>query len=407
MIPLGLKTESFLQATVYLALLTFLASLTFSTALMEISFVVALAGWLLLKVRHPAPFFPLKSKLWAFLLGFIFLSVISFFWSEFPKQSFRGVFKVLKQFFTFWIVAETLQAPHRRKGAFRVLVGIFILLSLDGMWQYLFGRDLLRQIPVEVASSGSRISASFRNYGLLATFIVSFWPLLASQLEEERNKNLLFLTALGSALGGLLLFWTRLRGGWIAFWIGLVFFLGLQRRRLLLGILIAGTLISLFLLPREMTLHLDRLGKEQSLVERFYLWDRAVDVIEARPWTGTGINTYAVAHQKYDRKRSWRVPNYYAHNGYLQIAAETGLPSLVCFLAFLFFYFKNAFRFLGDLSEEGKKHQVIGILAGMVGFLILGLIDTVFHNPQAVMGFWFLAGWGIAVASPEPVRLTR
>lgn len=406
MIRLGLKTEPFLREMVYLAVLTFLAATTFSTALMEISFVVALAGWLLLKIRHPDPF-PFESRMFVFLLGFVFLSVISIFWSEFPKQSIRGVFKVLKQFLTFWIVAETLQTRRRQESAFRVLVGIFIFLALDGMWQYLFGKDLLRQIPIEVASSGSRVSASFHNYGLLAAFVVSFWPLLVSQLEEKAKKSTLFLTALAIVLGGLLLFWTRSRGGWVAFLGGLTFFLWLQGKRFLLGGLVLVALISLFFLPRQMVIHLDSQKKEQSLVERLYLWDRAFQVIEARPWTGTGINTYKVAHEKYDRRGNWRVRGYYAHNGYLQIAAETGLPSLACFLAFLFFYFKNTLRFLTSVLEEGQRRSLIGILAGMAGFLVLGIIDTIFHNPQSVMGFWFLAGWGMAVISPKTGQLTQ
>ncbi len=383
---------------VYLASLVFLASLTFSTALMEISFGVALAGWLLLKMKEKSPLsFPCERKMFFSLLVFVFLSVISFFWSEFPKQSFRGIFKILQQFFIFWITAETLIPQDRRETALRVLVFVFLFLGFDGMWQYVAGKDLLRQIPIEMASSGPRVSASFHNYGLLAAFIISFCPLLVSQLEGKAKKSTLFLTALAIVFGVLLLFWTRLRGGWIAFLAGLAFFLGFQRKRkFLLGILIAGTLVSLFFLPREMTIHLDGLGKEQSLVERLYLWDRAIDVIEARPWTGTGINTYKVAHEKYDQRASWRVKGYYAHNGYLQIAAETGLPSLAFFLAFLFFYFRNAFQFLARGSRKGEKGSLRGILAGVAGFLILGTIDTVFHNPQSVLGFWFLAGWGIA-----------
>lgn len=390
---------------VSLALLVFLASLSFSTALMEISLGVALAGWLLLKMKGKSPLsLPCERKMFISLLAFVLLSSISFFWSEFPKQSFHGVLKIIKQFLIFWIAAEMLVPQDRRETALRVLVFIFLYLGWDGMWQYVAGKDLLRQIPIEAPSPGPRVSASFHNYGLLAAFIISFWPLLVSQLEEKKKKSTLFLTALAIALGGLLLFWTRSRGGWIAFLAGLTFFLWFQRKRVLLGSLMLAALISLFLLPRQMVIHLDSHKKEQSLVERFYLWDRAIQVIRARPWSGTGINTYAVAHQKYDRRKSWRVQNYYAHNGYLQIAAETGLPSLACFLAFLFFYFKNAFRFLTSVSGEGEKRSLIGILAGMAGFLILGTNDTIFHNPQSILGFWLLAGWGVAVTSVRSIE---
>ena len=296
----------------------------------------------------------------------------------------------------FWVVAETLATRERQVTAFTVLTFVFIALGLDGIWQYVFGADLIRRIAFEPASAGPRISASFHNYGLLASFVVSFVPLLFARLEKRRGARHLFSLCLGIALGLLLLFWTRLRGAWIALLGGVLFFLWLDRKKVYVGLVMLAVAVGFLLLPKSMIIHLDAEGKEQSLVERFYLWDRAIQVIEARPWTGTGINTYAVAHQQYDRRHNWRVRNYYSHNGYLQIAAETGLPSLACFLAFLLFYFRGALGLLGRLPDGVEKRSLIGILSGMLNFLILGLIDTIFHNPQAIMGFWFLAGWGIA-----------
>lgn len=389
-----LKTESFLEKWTFCCLLVFLASLSFSNALTEISFGAALGGWALLRFKRPQPFI-FEPKMFAALVLFVTLSILSFFWSEFPKQSFRGIFKILQNFFLFWMTAETLVQRQRLNSATRLVVLLLMGLGLDGMWQYVWGSDLLRQIPYESASSGPRISASFKNYGLLASFVLSFLAIPISQLEKKEGPFASFLSALAVAFGLLLLFWTRLRGAWVAFIGGIVFYLFLERKRLMALLFLGGIVLGAFVfLPRSMLIHLDAQGKEQSLVERFYLWDRAIHVITARPWTGTGINTYAVAHQKYDQRQNWRVKNYYAHNGYLQVAAETGLPSLLCFLAFLFLYFRRGIRFLA--AHWNQRKPLTGILVGMGSFLILGLIDTVFHNPQAMMGFWFLAGWGVA-----------
>lgn len=402
----GLAVDAFLDRWVYLCLLVLLASLCFSTALMEISFVAALIGWVILKTKKGWSVPCDKKMFWA-LAAFVSLSSISFFWSEFPKQSFRGILKVLKQFLVFWMVAESFQTTGRQQTAFQTLSYLFIFLGLDGAWQYVFGTDLIRRIPFESASSGPRISASLHNYGLLAAFVLTFWPLLFSRLEKRGGLAFLFRSSLGVVLGLLLLFWTRLRGAWLAFLGGVIFFLWNQKKKLYLVLLFCAATEAILLLPRSMVIHLDAERKEQSLVERFYLWDRAAEVIRARPWTGTGINTYAVAHQKYDRRQNWRVKNYYAHNGYLQMAAETGLPSLACFLTFLFFYFRKAFGFLKGATNEEEKRTLVGILTGLVNFLILSLIDTILHNPQSVMGFWFLAGWGMAYSNLFPEELKR
>jgi len=62
------------------------------------------------------------------------------------------------------------------------------------------------------------------------------------------------------------------------------------------------------------------------------------------------------------------------------------------FLLFLFQYIRFSLR-AGRL-REGHYHWNIqlGLLTGIVGFLVLVLVDTVLHNPQPVMTFWYLMG---------------
>jgi len=380
--------------------LTFFAGLTFSSALMEIAFACLLGGWVLQKTQEPLVL-PFERRVFFTLLGFVLLSVLSYFWSEYPPQSFRGIFKILQQFFTFWILSDILRGQKRLRLLGYAAISLVLLLGVDGMWQYVTGSDLLRQIPYEPHSSGPRLSASFKNYALLASFLVTFIPVLFSPTGPKEKSQLTFLRSLATLLGLLILFWTRTRGAWIAFFVSLVFLLILKKKIKALLILAGLGLASLVVLPSSMVLHLDTYGREQSMVERYYLWDRAAQVIRARPLTGTGINTYAVAHQKYDQRQSWRVRNYYAHNGYLQIAAETGIPSLLFFLAFLFFYFRNAIEWKRRETHVWKRRRLEGILAGLVGFLTFAAIDTVLHNEIAVMAFWLLAGWGNACQNTQ------
>ena len=154
-------------------------------------------------------------------------------------------------------------------------------------------------------------------------------------------------------------------------------------------------------------IHLDIDSKEQSLVERLYLWDRAAHVIKARPWTGTGINTYAVAHQKYDKTQNWRVKNYYAHNGYLQMAAEIGIPGLFLFLLFLLNFFKISLKKIKDWLRSSKPEQgfpLLGICLGVLNFLILTLVDTILHNPPSIKLFWYLSALAFVYA---PAKLAK
>jgi O-antigen ligase len=117
-----------------------------------------------------------------------------------------------------------------------------------------------------------------------------------------------------------------------------------------------------------------------------------LDVIEAKPWTGTGINTYNVAHGKYDKEKNWRVRGYYAHNGYLQLAAEIGLPGVFFFLLFLFMFFRKVLGGLAAIRGSPEEYARLGILMGLLAFLLYATCDNNLQSPPSLMFFWFSAG---------------
>jgi len=385
------------RLTAFWALCTFWVALTFSSALVEITFVVALIAWAGWKIQSRKL---LSNRMPVSLLipfaGFVLLSVLSYFWSDSPSASVRGITKVLQHVSVFWLVADVIEDRRDINRFEKIFVGLMLFTVVNGTFQYVFNRDLLRGFPCGLSHSGLRVSASFHSYGQLASFLICAIPYLTGlffYFKHRGIKSWWTITA-GIAVPGTLwiLFLTRSRGAYLAFLIGMGLFLVFRRHFLLLAGMIMICASSLFVLPRTMILHLDTEFKEQSLVERFYLWDRALHVIKAKPLTGTGINTYAAAHAKYDQTQNWRVKGYYAHNGYLQMAAETGLPCLGLFLIFLAQYFRFSWQHLRALEQSSGRYALMGILVGICNFLVFGFVDTVFHNPQPVMIFWFLMG---------------
>jgi O-antigen ligase len=174
----------------------------------------------------------------------------------------------------------------------------------------------------------------------------------------------------------------------------------------MLGIALLLCLALLAIAPRGVIIHQDAQGKEQSIVERFELWKRALDVIEAKPWTGTGINTYNVAHEKYDKEQNWRVRGYYAHNGYLQLTAEIGLPGIFFFLFFLFMFFKRSLQTAHQVRGSPEEYIQLGFLIGLLAFLIYAAADNNLQSPPSLMFFWFLAGVLMARQSASRPEVT-
>ena len=83
---------------------------------------------------------------------------------------------------------------------------------------------------------------------------------------------------------------------------------------------------------------------------------------------------------------------YYAHNGYLQTAAETGVTGLLLLLAGLLFLLTRAAATAGRQPAGPDSARLWALWTGLCGFLIMTSVDTIMHNNQSVMLFWFWLG---------------
>lgn len=393
------------NAVIFWSVCVMFSGLTFSSAVVEIAFAVSLSSFVFLCLREKRT--PLANVPWqvkAPLAAYLGVVVFSCVLSEYPAQSVRGILKVLQQVSIFTLASEIFACQKRLSLFERILALLFTLTVANGFFQYFTGSDFIRGFVGEHSSAGIRVSGSFKTYGLFAAFMILTLPYFVTLTFRRKLGWPLRTGMLLVGLGALVLvFLTRSRGAILSFLLAACLWVLFSRKIALMAALFVGIAGVIVVLPHSMIIHLDQQGKEQSLVERYYLWDRAVHVIRAKPWTGTGINTYARAHPKYDKTQNWRVRNYYAHNGYLQMAAEIGLIGLASFVLFLFFSIRYVLSRLKKIPEDENRRILSGLLMGMTAFLAMALVDTVLHNGLAVMTFWFILGLQYAyLRTPGP-----
>jgi putative inorganic carbon (HCO3(-)) transporter len=126
---------------------------------------------------------------------------------------------------------------------------------------------------------------------------------------------------------------------------------------------------------------------------RFEYWEKAITIFRSSPVWGTGFNTYANIVKQDPNHRTWR----YAHNCYLQMAAETGLLGLGCFLWLLAALFGHCFNSLRHFKAEDDGLTVLqGALSGLVGFLVQSFFDNTFYTVQLGIMMWLIFGLAIA-----------
>ncbi len=234
--------------------------------------------------------------------------------------------------------------------------------------------------------------------------------------DKRRHRILLGITAaLGtvSVLMGTALALTLTRAAWVsvtcaALGIGsyvsvTTFLKGLRWKQGLLGLLLITVLLStLFLnngsrqamlgaLPAHITARFQTLVSHPAgfMSERPQWWGTSLDLIRAYPITGIGVGRFRDMYQRTGPAVQYYTP-YHAHNIYLHIAVEQGLPSLLLFL----WMGVVMWRAVLSLPKTGELWHTGGFLAGsgfLLSALVYGLADNIFHQ-RTVLLFWFSLG---------------
>ncbi len=409
--------------------------LPFTKAGFEILFVAAFSFWIAEKILTGGSF-SVDRKFFILVGLFIVTSSISGFSSGYPEISFRGVIKLIKYSCLMFMVADLFVHAGSLKWLFVIELSSFGLVILDALIQKIFGHNLITNHPIFYSNTQIRLTGPYQSYGLLAAHIIMMAPILfmtaTSQLKRGRFLRCLGLvTLLLAAL--YVLYQTQSRGSWLAA-IGSILIYGiLSRNKWLLVVLVFAMLVASFILPKRILFHADLYNQEASLVERKLLWARAISVIKARPWFGCGIGTYTKNYSKYTQGKEWleikekalrgkyanfpenetwripghpdQIPNHYVHNGYLQMAAETGLISLLLFFAIVVITLINGYQ---AFKQSEKKYQLIvgALIAGLSALLLQVFVDTTLHNLQSAVFIWFFFGLLIAVKNVRAFSLT-
>ncbi|MBI4341307.1 MAG: O-antigen ligase family protein, partial [Candidatus Omnitrophica bacterium] len=140
---------------------------------------------------------------------------------------------------------------------------------------------------------------------------------------------------------------------------------------------------------------------EFGKVDRWVCWVAAMRMIQDRPVLGFGLNTFMANYLDY-----WvggeRNPRY-AHNCYLQMAAETGYIGLTAFLLLLGFLFV---RIVSGWRQASPPQQVLlaGCMAGLMAFAVQAGIDTNFYSLRQAALFWVIAGLAVGLSVRSEAR---
>lgn len=147
------------------------------------------------------------------------------------------------------------------------------------------------------------------------------------------------------------LFLVGSRGGLISTAVGLLLLpllmprMGATQRVALLLVLLAGIGLGVYYVPADVWTRLMATGSEISqgtMTHRTALWDAGLEAVRDRIWSGVGAGAYGTAIYKLS---GWHLV---AHNTWISVLVETGVPGLILFVSLIagFFYTASTFRYV-------------------------------------------------------------
>ncbi len=371
------------------------------------------------------------------IMAYIIWNLVSVVASIEAVQSLRAFFtKMLKNIVLFAaIITHVRRKEHVLTLLGALLVGACVA-CVDGLIQWQTGSDLFRGVKLSVEHSGDRVSGPFNHPNDLGGFLLVGGVLLIAFLQAKfsfiqflarkfGNKvSFLFKARYPWALMGLFflvmacLGLTFSRSAWLGFFAGAVFF-GCANHRVKLWLVMVFMVSALIFVPLfQQKRHVNKLinlpEKEFSLRYAFsfeywreafelsssgraQFWKDAWRIAADHPFTGSGLNTYSDVLKTYPQATE----GWYAHNCYLQMAAEIGFVGVSLFILIFWSFYIYLFRFIAKFQDLKWRTLCIGISAALFGFLVHCFFDTALYSVQLGSMAWILMALAMAVIRIE------
>ncbi len=313
------------------------------------SLLLALMGVWMIVTQGRRLFQSSAIRRWCVIFGLLWLPAVLSIPGSFVWQRSAGIALVLLvYFFAGLALIQVLRSDQHRAWLIKWLAIVLTIWVVDGLIQYVLGKDLLL-IPL---SEDGRVVGMFAGDLHLSLFLAILLPLLLWRTIDITVVGTMVLCVaaivlvlLGGSRGTLVMVvLAALIAGWRLF------------GRYRLPVFAAATIIAAGLLILAPTPVLKERIERSSLHEgisfdsinhvlshRLYIWDTAVNMVRDRPLTGVGIGAFAAVYDAYSRHPAdpfrHGSPNdqhtgvYHAHQMYVSIAAETGLVGLAAIIA--------------------------------------------------------------------------
>lgn len=340
----------------------------------------------------------------ALLLLTLPLTLYASIWPEITRVAVAWLLLDIAVFYAVFLWARTER--RLRLGAFLlVMAGLALaLIAPFGVDWIADAKGFLNFSPIYAAIP--RLLDERIHPNILAGALAAVLPLAVSlTFPPNRPVGRVSISAI-SVVCGLssvvmlaVLILTKSRGAWLGTAVGVGIALIYRWPRLrwpMLALVVLLLIVGLIIGPARVVQALAAAPVVGGWEGRLELWSRALEAIADYPFTGIGMGTFdhvVPLRYPYVLLAGAELAIPHAHNLFLQVAVDLGLPGLIAFAALLGLVLAAAVRSVRAWAEErGLAHQVVGLAAGLMAVLVHGLLDAASWGSKPAVFIWALMG---------------
>ncbi len=344
---------------------------------------------------------------WAVIL-LVLASIVSLWVTSSPDTTLPQVYRLLGGIALYYAIINWTDSASRLRWMVSGVIAAGLLLALIAPFSVQWDISKFPFIPAGLYARFTQVFSDAINPNVLAGSLAILlpialgWLLFGWRRLTWRQRMLVGAAALVT-LG--VIFLTQSRGAWLALGIAIMLMVALRWRwgwLAALGLALVGTVSAYLVGFSRIADFFIRSASLGGLDGRLEIWTRAVFLVQDFPYTGVGMGTFG-------RAADTLYPFFiyapgkidHAHNLFLQVAVDLGIPGLIAWCVILSLASLASWQLyrLGRLRMNALAAGLgAGLLCSQVALVIHGLTDAVtwgMVRPAPLV--WVV--WALAIAA--------
>lgn len=323
---------------------------------------------------------------------FIFVLAISAV-TSFARGNSITIFLVYMAFgISYFLVTNAVKG---KKQLYALITGMLFAglgVALYGIYQHIFGfaggdtwidKEMFEDIS-------TRVISTFGNPNVLGEYLLLLIPVCCGFIFARNGGFNKFAALCITGALCLCMIYTYSRGNWVGLMVAMaLFFMFYDGRIVWLGIIAA--FFAPLLMPQTIIDRFLSVGdtSDSSTSYRVYIWIGTLNMLRDYWLCGVGLGSEAF-NLIYPFYSYSGIVAPHSHNLYLQIITENGVMGILVFLILIIVYYRSVISSAVKCRDKMLKAVIIGLAAGMFGYLVQGMFDNVWYNYRIVFMFYII-----------------